>query len=53
MPRIDELVDMVGKKNAEVFSSLDLMKGYHQVQMEEKSKPKNAFTCHLGLYQYR
>ena len=21
--------------------------------MEEQSKPKEAFTCHLGLYQYR
>lgn len=53
IPHIDELVDMVGKKHAKVFSSLDLMKGYHQVKVEEKSKPKTAFTCHLGLYQYR
>ena len=53
IPRIDELVDMVGKRHAKVFSSLDLMRGYHQVQMEEESKPKTAFTCHLGLYQYR
>ena len=53
IPRVDELMDMVGKKHAKVFSSLDLMKGYHQVQMEERSKPKTAFTCHLGLYQYR
>ena len=29
------------------------MKGYQQVQIEEKSKPKSAFTCHLGQYQYR
>ena len=53
IPRVDELVDMVGKQHARVFSSLDLMKGYHQVQMEENSKLKTAFTCHLGLYQYR
>ena len=53
LPRIDELMDMVGRQHARVFSSLDLMKGYHQVTMEESSKPKTAFICHLGLYQYR
>ena len=53
IPRVDDLVDMVGKKHAKVFSCLDLMRGYHQVQMEENAMPKTAFTCHLGLYQYR
>ena len=53
IPRIDELMDMVGKRKAKIFSSLDLMKGYHQVQMEEGSKVKTAFTCHLGHYQYQ
>ena len=32
IPRVDELVDMVGRFKATVFSALDLMKGYHQVQ---------------------
>ena len=32
---------------------MDLMKGYHQVKMEDKSKNKTAFICHLGLFQYR
>ena len=53
LPRIDELMDMVGRQHARVFSSLDLMKGYHQVTMEESSKLKTTFICHLGLYQYR
>ena len=53
MPRIDELVDMVGRRQPTVFSSLDLMRGYHQVKMSEDAKHKTAFTCHLGLYQYR
>ena len=53
MPRIDELVDMVGRQQPTVFSSLDLMRGYHQVKMSEDSKHKTTFTCHLGLYQYR
>ena len=37
LPRIDELMNMVGSR---VFLSLDIMKGYHQVTMEESSKPK-------------
>jgi len=37
----------------EEVKTLDLMKCYHQVKMEERSRPKTAFTCHLGLFQYR
>ena len=29
------------------------MKGYHQVKVAEESRSKTAFTCHMGLYQYR
>ena len=53
MPRIDELIDTVGKCQGKYFTSLDLMKGYHQVKMAEGSKEKTAFTCHQGLFQYR
>ena len=52
MPRVDELVDAIGHQKGKYFSTLDLMKGYHQVKMEEQSKCKTAFTCHLGLFQY-
>ena len=53
IPRIDELIDMVGRNKPSVFTSLDLMRGYHQVKMAEDSKLKTAFVCHLGQYQYR
>ena len=51
--RIDELVDMVGRCKATVFSALDLMKGYHQVKMTQEDKEKTAFICPNGLFQYR
>ena len=53
IPRIDELIDMVGRNKPRVFTSLDLMHGYHQVKMADNSKHKTAFVCHLGQYQYR
>ena len=53
MPRVDELVDAIGRRKGKYFTTLDLMKGYHQVKMDEQSKPKTAFTCHQGLYHYR
>ena len=29
------------------------MKGYHQIKMTSESKERTAFTCYLGLFQYR
>ena len=53
MPRVDELVDTIGQQKGKYFSTMDLMKGYHQVKMEDQSKHETAFTSHLGLFQYR
>ena len=36
--RIDQLIDAVGNHKGKRFTSLDLMKGYYQVQMAEDSK---------------
>ena len=32
MPRVDELVDAIGQQKGKYFSTLDMMKGYHQVK---------------------
>ena len=53
IPRIDDLIDMVGRCKGKVFTTLDLMKGYHQIRMHSESKDKTAFTCHMGHFQYR
>ena len=52
LPRVDELIDAIGARKAVYFTSLDLMRGYHQVKMAEESKEKTAFVCHHGLYQF-
>ena len=53
MPHIDELIDTVGKCQGKYFTSLDLMKRYHQVKMAEGSKEKTAFTYHQDVFEYR
>lgn len=50
MPRIDELLDAIGK--AEFITKLDLAKGFWQVPMTEEDKPKTAFASPIGLYQF-
>ena len=53
--RIDtlcKLEDAIGRQKGKYFSTLDMMKGYPQVKMEEQSKQKTALTCNLGLFQY-
>ena len=51
MPRIDDLIDRVGK--AKFITTLDLSRGYWQVPVREEDQPKTAFTTPYGLFQFR
>ena len=46
MPLIDEMLDLIGQSR--YLSTVDLMKGYWQVPMEDVDKEKTAFTSPLG-----
>ena len=50
MPRIDELLDRLGK--AKFISTLDLTRGYWQVPLSEEAKEKSAFATPFGLFQF-
>uniref|UniRef100_A0A1X7UT63 Reverse transcriptase domain-containing protein n=1 Tax=Amphimedon queenslandica TaxID=400682 RepID=A0A1X7UT63_AMPQE len=50
MQRVDDVIDRVGGAN--YFSTLDLTKGYWQVPVEEKDRPKTSFSTPSGLYQF-
>lgn len=51
LPHINESLDALG--GAQVFSTIDLASGYHQVAVHEKDRPKTAFTTPFGLYEFR
>ena len=43
LPRIDDTLDALSR--AKYFCTLDLIQGYHQIELEEEAKPKTAFLA--------
>lgn len=50
LPNIDDMLTRLGK--AKYFTCLDLKSGYWQIEVNESDKPKTAFTCHMGLFEF-
>ena len=50
MPRIDDLIDLLGK--AKYISTLDLTHGYWQVPLTKDAHHKPAFVTLSGLYHF-
>ena len=40
-------------KYSQIFSTIDLAKGFLQVPLEEKSRPLTAFSTHAGHFQFK
>ena len=49
IPKVDECIEAV--EGATLFSTLDLLSGYHQVPVNDKDTPKTAF-CTNGLFEF-
>lgn len=50
LPRIDDTLHSLG--SSRVFSTLDLTASYWQVELDDESKPKSAFVCRRGLFEF-
>ena len=50
VPRIDEMIDKIGKGN--YITTLDLNKGYWQIPVGKASQDKTAFITPFGLYEF-
>ena len=50
MPRIDELIDRLGKSC--FITAIDLTRGHWQVPVVEQDRSKTAFSTPYGLYQF-
>ncbi len=50
MPTLPEILDSLGSSC--VLSKVDLVSGFHQIQMSEESSPKTTFVCHKGKFRY-
>ena len=51
LPKIREIFYQLN--GATIFSTLDLKSAYWQLPMKEECIPMTAFTCHLGLYEFK
>lgn len=50
LPNLKDLLPRIGQPKA--ISLMDLRSGYWQIPVAEEDKPKTAFTCEFGLYQF-
>ena len=51
MARVDEMTERLGP--ARFISTLDLTKGYWQIPLTDRARPKTAFSTPDGLFQYK
>lgn len=50
IPNMDEILGKLGKCN--YFTTIDLAKGFHQIEMDHDSIAKTAFSTKNGHYEY-
>ena len=51
LPNITEILDQLGQ--SKYFSCLDMVMGYHQIELEEGEGPKTAFSTKQGHWEYK
>jgi len=51
LPRIDDILDQLGR--AKYFSCLDLVSGFHQIELEEDSRDVTSFSTSQGSFRFK
>ena len=51
LPDTTEILDQLGQ--SKYFTCLDMMMGYHQIELEEGEGPKTAFSTKQGHWEYK
>ena len=51
LPYIDKIFDSLD--GAQIFTTMDLYSGYHQILMDEESVEITSFTTTFGNYQFK
>ena len=50
LPHVADVVD--GMQGTSIFSTIDLKSGFHQILVNPEDRPKTAFICHRGLFEF-
>ncbi|XP_065177704.1 uncharacterized protein K02A2.6-like [Sycon ciliatum] len=51
LPTLDEITAQLD--GAQVFSVLDSESGFHQIELDQESRPLTTFAAHCGLYRFK
>jgi hypothetical protein len=51
LPDITEILDQLGQ--SKYFTCLDMVMGYHQIELEPGERPKTTFSAKQGHWEYR
>jgi hypothetical protein len=51
LPDINEILDQLGQ--SKYFTCLDMVMGYHQIELQSREGPKTAFSTKQGHWEYR
>jgi hypothetical protein len=52
LPRIDHMLQRLGRRKAKYFGVIDLTAGYHQVPLSPEAIPLTAFICFMGIFEF-
>ncbi|CAC5410726.1 unnamed protein product [Mytilus coruscus] len=53
LPRMEDVLDSLGRSQAQIFTTLDLLSGYWQCQLDPATAHKSAFVTPSGVYQWK